>query len=158
MARMDRRALDGPDEIREIPKGRIEVFTLGGGTVYRATLQPGWRRSESLKEAAGTESCPKDHVLHVLSGRIHVWMDDGIEGEQCPVGTQADLPTLARAASVGPPVERTVSRRNRASPECGEQAFPMRRRPSWEEVGRRGKRGLARGATGSWRLDGPTGI
>jgi len=84
MAGMARKALDEPDEIREIPKGRIELFTLGGGTVYRASLQPGWRWSESLREAVGTESCPKDHILHVLSGRIHVRMDDGTQDEQGP--------------------------------------------------------------------------
>lgn len=82
MATIDRKGLDAPDEVMEIPKGRVEVYRLAGGTVYRATFEPGWRWSESLKPSVGTESCPKDHVLYVLSGRIHFRMDDGTEGEQ----------------------------------------------------------------------------
>jgi len=43
MASINRKPLDDPDEIRVIPKGRIEVFDLGGGTVCRATIHQGWR-------------------------------------------------------------------------------------------------------------------
>ena len=34
-----------PDEVREFPQGRVEVVNIGGATVGRATLQPGWQWS-----------------------------------------------------------------------------------------------------------------
>ena len=32
-----------PDEVREFPKGRLELIKIGGATVGRATFEPGWR-------------------------------------------------------------------------------------------------------------------
>lgn len=34
-----------PDEIRELPKTKIDVVNLGGETIMRATFQPGWKWS-----------------------------------------------------------------------------------------------------------------
>lgn len=68
-----------PDEVREFPKGRAEVVDIGGGQVMRLTLQPGWRWSEHVKPAAGTEWCEAPHFQYVTSGRLHVVMSDGAE-------------------------------------------------------------------------------
>lgn len=84
MAGIDTRGLDSPKETRAVPKGTVEVYELGGAVVYRATFEPGWRWSESLKDMYGTESCPKDHIAYQVSGRIGVVMDDGSEGEILP--------------------------------------------------------------------------
>ena len=35
------KSLGKPDEVREFPKGRVEVVKMGGATVGRAVLQPG---------------------------------------------------------------------------------------------------------------------
>ncbi|HEY0678637.1 MAG TPA: hypothetical protein VGD17_10140, partial [Chitinophagaceae bacterium] len=37
-----------PDEVREFPKGRLELIKIGGATVGRAIFQPGWKWSTSL--------------------------------------------------------------------------------------------------------------
>jgi hypothetical protein len=37
-----------PDEVREFPKGRLELIKIGGATVGRAIFQPGWKWSESV--------------------------------------------------------------------------------------------------------------
>lgn len=36
---------DKPDEVKEFPKGKVELVKIGGTTVGRATFQPGWKWS-----------------------------------------------------------------------------------------------------------------
>ena len=69
---------DTPDEVREMPLGRAELITIGGGKVMRMTLQPGWKWSEHVKPLAGTELCEAPHFQYSVSGRIGVRMSDGI--------------------------------------------------------------------------------
>ncbi|MEX1245524.1 MAG: cupin domain-containing protein [Thermoanaerobaculia bacterium] len=66
-----------PDELREFPKGRFELVTIGGVTVGRATYQPGWKWSEHVAPTAGTPACEVEHVGLVLEGRARVAMNDG---------------------------------------------------------------------------------
>ncbi|MFF4366481.1 cupin domain-containing protein [Streptomyces sp. NPDC001594] len=79
MAAMVRKNFDKPDETRpfEDGKGRLDVIETDGGSVGRAVFEPGWRWSEHIKPLAGTDSCQSAHTGYVLSGRIHVAMDDG---------------------------------------------------------------------------------
>jgi hypothetical protein len=70
-----------PDEVREFPKGRVELLKVGGVVVGRAVLQPGWKWSESVKPFAGTESCEAPHFQYHVSGVLKVRMDDGTEFE-----------------------------------------------------------------------------
>jgi quercetin dioxygenase-like cupin family protein/predicted small metal-binding protein len=60
-------------------KGAIESVTLGGLTINRATLQPGWKWSTHVKPIAKTKSCQKWHVKYILSGKQMIAMDDGKE-------------------------------------------------------------------------------
>ena len=80
------KSLDQPDETRPIPngKGKVEVVNLGGATVMRATFEPGWKWSEHVKPIAQTESCQVAHTGYIVSGRLHVRMDDGTEVEMGP--------------------------------------------------------------------------
>jgi len=58
---------------------------LAGGQVGRYTFQPGWRWSECIKPAVGTDSCHQvDHIGYVVGGRLHVKHDGGTEGEATP--------------------------------------------------------------------------
>ena len=85
MAGLEAKTFDSPDEVRPfVDKGQAEVVNVGGGTVLRATFEPGWRWSEHVKPIAGTESCQSPHFLYILSGRMRVVMDDGTEGEVGP--------------------------------------------------------------------------
>ena len=77
MATLEAKNLGSPDETRQIPKGKIELVQLGGVTVARAVFEPGWKWSECVKPIAKTESCQAGHTTYVLSGRMHVQMDDG---------------------------------------------------------------------------------
>jgi quercetin dioxygenase-like cupin family protein len=81
MAELGKKSLSAPDETRPIDKGTVEVVEVGGVTIMRTTFQPGWRWSESVKPVVGTDSCQVPHVGYVISGRLHVRMDDGEELE-----------------------------------------------------------------------------
>lgn len=84
MAQMQKKTFSQPDETRTFEKGRLELVTLGGVTFGRATLQPGWRWSTSVKPLVNTESCQAPHLQYHVSGRLHVVMDDGMEKEFVP--------------------------------------------------------------------------
>jgi quercetin dioxygenase-like cupin family protein len=79
-----KRNFDAPDEVRHFDKSRVEVLKLGDAEAIRVTNQPGWRWSESVKPLVGTDSCQVSHLIHVISGRIMVRMDDGSEAEFGP--------------------------------------------------------------------------
>lgn len=82
---------DSPEETRSIDKGNVEVLNLGGTQVMRATFQPGWKWSESVKPVAGTDTCQVAHLIYVNSGRMAIKMDDGSEVEVGP-GDVAEIP------------------------------------------------------------------
>jgi quercetin dioxygenase-like cupin family protein len=84
MAKLESKSLDQPDETRPVDKGKVQIVELDGATVMRTTFEPGWRWSESVKPKVGTESCEVHHVGYVISGRMHVRMDDGQELEVGP--------------------------------------------------------------------------
>jgi uncharacterized cupin superfamily protein len=73
------KSFDKPDEVRKFDKGKLELIKVGDAIVGRATLEPGWKWSESVKPLVNTESCEAPHFQYHLSGTIHVRMDDGTE-------------------------------------------------------------------------------
>jgi mannose-6-phosphate isomerase-like protein (cupin superfamily) len=66
-----------PDEVREFPKGKFELVTLGGMTIGRATYQPGWKWSADVGAALGASSCHVEHVGMVVCGCATAAMDNG---------------------------------------------------------------------------------
>ena len=77
-------SVDNATDIREFPKGRVEVVTVGTTTLSRSTMEPGWRWSECVKPVAGTDSCQVRHVGIVQAGAMHVVHDDGTEEDLGP--------------------------------------------------------------------------
>jgi hypothetical protein len=100
MAKMVKKSFDAPEEVRPIEKGKLEVVDLGGLKAMRATFQPGWRWSECVKPIAGTDSCQVEHLIHVISGRMAVKMDDGSEAEFAP-GDVGSIPAGHDAWIIG---------------------------------------------------------
>ena len=76
---LEARSLDKPEETRSFSHGEMGVVTLPGSIVGRAVLQPGWQWSNDVKPIAETDSCQEAHTGYVLSGTLHVAMDDGTE-------------------------------------------------------------------------------
>jgi quercetin dioxygenase-like cupin family protein len=75
---MEVKKFESPDETRPFAdKGYAEVLNFGTGAVGRGVFEPGWRWSKHIKPIAGTERCESSHTSYVLSGRMHVEMDDG---------------------------------------------------------------------------------
>ena len=50
-----------PDEIREFPKGRLELVTVDGSVIGRGIFNLGWKWSTSVKPIAKTKSCEAAH-------------------------------------------------------------------------------------------------
>lgn len=89
-----------PDEVREFPKGRLELVKIAGATIGRTTLQPGWRWSTSVKPIVKTMSCESPHFQYHVSGTLMVQMDDGRKFE-CKPGDFSSLPSGHDAWVVG---------------------------------------------------------
>ena len=80
-----------PDEVREFPKGKLELIKIGNATIGKATFQPGWKWSESVQPMAKTKSCEAPHFQYHVSGVLKVKMDDGSILE-CRAGDVSLLP------------------------------------------------------------------
>ena len=89
-----------PDEVREFPKGRLELIKVGGATVGRAIFEPGWKWSTSVQPLAKTASCEAPHFQYHVSGKLKVRMDDGTEFE-CRPGDVSMLPSGHDAWTIG---------------------------------------------------------
>jgi class 3 adenylate cyclase len=79
------RSFSSPDEVIDLGPIRSELVSLGGLTVSHDTQYPGWRWSTHVKPLVKTESCQVRHIGVVLSGTLHVLLDDGTEFEAGPL-------------------------------------------------------------------------
>jgi Cupin domain len=86
MASLEIKSLGNPDEVRPFKddKGAAHIVNLTPGPVGKGVFEPGWRWSEHVKPIAGTDSCQTAHLGYVVSGRMHIQMTDGSEGECGP--------------------------------------------------------------------------
>lgn len=98
--RAERMNFQQPDEVREFPGGRVKIIKVGGVTIGRATLEPGWRWSASVQPIARTISCEAPHFQYHVSGVLRIRMDDGTEFE-CGPGDVSLLPVGHDAWVVG---------------------------------------------------------
>lgn len=73
--------LTAPTQVRTFPRGRFEVYAIGGQQIGRAIYMPGWRWSRDVAPIAGTALCQEAHLGMVVTGRAAVAMDDGTDLE-----------------------------------------------------------------------------
>ena len=100
MKKLEVKSFGNPDEVRTFDKGTLELIKVGGAMIGRATLQPGWKWSESVKPIAKTESCEAPHFQYHASGTIRIRMDDGTERD-VKAGEVSLVPTGHDAWVVG---------------------------------------------------------
>lgn len=100
MAGYAQKTFDKADEVRTFDNGKLDVVNLESRVAARATFEPGWKWSESIKPKVGTDSCKKHHVGYVTAGRLHVVTDDGSEFELEP-GDVYEIPPGHDAWVVG---------------------------------------------------------
>ena len=100
MTKTEHMNFSSPNEVRKFGHGQAELLNIGGGTVGRLTLQPGWHWSQDVKPIAKTEWCEAPHFQYQISGRMHVKMQDGTEFDLGP-GDVSALPSGHDAWVVG---------------------------------------------------------
>lgn len=91
MAIIERKSLNQSEEVKKHEKQKMEAITIRGLTIRRITVEPGWQWSKHLKHVQKTESCQKDHLLYIISGKLHVRTDSGNEEEFGP-GDAGSIP------------------------------------------------------------------
>jgi len=80
MSRIAIKKFSAPDERRTFKaKGFADILNFDAGVVGRGVFEPGWKWSKHLQPIAGTKSCESAHSCYVVSGRMHIVMDDGEE-------------------------------------------------------------------------------
>ena len=57
----------------------MTVTPLGDALVTREVAHPGWRWSQDIKPIVGTDFCRAFHQIFIISGQLHIQMDDGTE-------------------------------------------------------------------------------
>ena len=77
MPRLQAKNFATPDNVRSIPRMRIETVDLDEARVGRCAFEPGWRWSTDVAPLVGTVSCQIRHVGYTLSGALRIVMDDG---------------------------------------------------------------------------------
>jgi class 3 adenylate cyclase len=85
------RRFDDADEHREFAEGFVDLISVGGVTIGRETLRPGWCWSKHVRTIADTERCEFHHVGYQVSGRWVVEDRDGVQQEIGP-GDVFDTP------------------------------------------------------------------
>jgi class 3 adenylate cyclase len=79
VARLQHKSVDKPDEVRPYPLGQNEVFEMDDFVIGRMVHEPGWQWTSHVRPIAGTDRCMYHHLGYVVSGRLHVTMEDGDE-------------------------------------------------------------------------------
>jgi len=84
MATIIKKSLNNPEETKTLEKIKVEIVTIDGLKIQRDTAAPGWQWSKHIRPLVGGDSCQVNHVLYVVSGKMHVKMNDGKELEYGP--------------------------------------------------------------------------
>ena len=99
-AKAELKGFGTPDEVREFPKGRLELINVGGATIGRAVFEPGWHWAASVQPIVKTSSCEAPHFQYHVSGVLRIRMDNGDEFD-CRAGDVSLLPSGHDAWVVG---------------------------------------------------------
>ena len=107
MPRLQRRSFANAEEVRRFPNGELRLVTFDDIVFGNFLFQPGWRWSNDVRPIAGTAQCEHRHIGFVVSGRLHIQMNDG--------ATMDFVPARIFASSRA---DITRSRASRASARC----------------------------------------
>lgn len=98
--KVELKSFGAPDEVREFPKGRLELIKVAGATIGRAIFEPGWRWETSVQPLVKTKSCEAPHFQYHVAGILRIKMDDGTEFD-CKPGDVSSLPAGHDAWVIG---------------------------------------------------------
>lgn len=78
--RLESRSLDPTtSRTQQVGSGELTVAEMGDTTITREVMPPGWRWSTDLRPVVGTDLCRALHQFFIVSGCLHVAMEDGTE-------------------------------------------------------------------------------
>ena len=97
---MQKKRFSSPDQVKNLPKTKMEIINVAGSPLVQITYEPGWKWSENIKPTVKTESCQVHHILYALSGRLMVVMSGGEKIELTP-NDVIDIPPSHDAWVVG---------------------------------------------------------
>ncbi|WP_205745578.1 hypothetical protein [Egibacter rhizosphaerae] len=69
-----------PDETIPVEKATAERINVSGVSVWRFVFEPGWRYTQHFEP----DPCTAPHAAYIVSGTLHVAMDDGSTAEGGP--------------------------------------------------------------------------
>ncbi len=84
MSTFQKKSFNAPEETRTPTNARVELVQFGDMPVARVSYGPGWKWSEHVKPVVGTDSCQVAHFAYIISGRLHVLMNDSTEADLGP--------------------------------------------------------------------------
>jgi hypothetical protein len=67
------------DEVATPNNARVETVNVLGQRIMKLTVQPGWKWSNDIKPAVGTDSCQAKHIGVIVEGTITCRHNDGSE-------------------------------------------------------------------------------
>ncbi|HEX4774887.1 MAG TPA: cupin domain-containing protein [Candidatus Saccharimonadales bacterium] len=78
MGNLTKKNFDTADEsTHPADKVSVDIIDINGLKLQRISAQPGWKWSIDLKPVFKTDSCPVEHLLYMVSGKMAVKMDGG---------------------------------------------------------------------------------
>jgi mannose-6-phosphate isomerase-like protein (cupin superfamily) len=88
----EQKNLGTPEQVVDMERGKIEIVSIAGGGIGRATFQPGWKWSVHERPVVGGgEFCDVPHFVYIVAGQLHIVMADG-EQFDLRAGEVATLP------------------------------------------------------------------
>lgn len=79
--RLEAKALGTTTDAHRVGSAELTVASVGDTVITREVMEPGWKWSTDVKPIVGTDLCRALHQLFIVSGRLHVAMEDGAELE-----------------------------------------------------------------------------
>ena len=77
MSSIEVKSFSNADEVNnDFNNARIDAVNVGGQRILQLTLQPGWKWSNDIKPAVGTDSCQATHLGVIVSGTVKAIHND----------------------------------------------------------------------------------
>jgi class 3 adenylate cyclase len=79
MARLQKKSLSTPDEVRRFPLGKFEISLLDEAVFSHVVFEPGWHWQDHVQPIVGTITCQNRHVGVCVGGSLHVRPEEGAD-------------------------------------------------------------------------------
>jgi hypothetical protein len=84
MQKLERKNFDNSDDTKSNPYFKVETIKLGDTTFQKQTFQPGWKWTKDVKPLMKTDLCPLYHKGVLISGKLHIVVENGDELDAVP--------------------------------------------------------------------------